>query len=155
MKPLSLHDPASLPAEPGLYILELVLRQASSLFIGALGEVHFPAGYYGYVGSACGPGGLRGRILRHLRKDGKRLHWHIDYLVDNGDLTGVFWTIETQMNECELAEWFAEVGERFPPHFGASDCRCPGHLIHLPRPPAPISLPPGLQHLSLCNTGKQ
>jgi len=36
-------------------------------------------GYYIYIGSAFGPGGVRARMLRHLRAD-KPKHWHIDYL---------------------------------------------------------------------------
>jgi Uri superfamily endonuclease len=46
-------------------------RSASSIL--------FRAGYYAYVGSAHGPGGLRSRINRHLIKEKKSV-WHIDYL---------------------------------------------------------------------------
>ncbi len=36
-------------------------------------------GYYIYVGSAFGPGGVNARVSRHFRNT-KKLHWHIDYL---------------------------------------------------------------------------
>ena len=36
-------------------------------------------GYYVYLGSALGPGGLRARITHH-QKLSPRPHWHIDYL---------------------------------------------------------------------------
>ncbi|MFH1490573.1 MAG: GIY-YIG nuclease family protein [Pseudomonadota bacterium] len=39
----------------------------------------FSAGYYAYVGSAHGPGGLKSRIHRHLIEEKKSV-WHIDYL---------------------------------------------------------------------------
>ncbi len=40
-------------------------------------------GFYIYVGSACGPGGLRARISRHLCGKRKRLHWHIDRILSS------------------------------------------------------------------------
>jgi len=39
-------------------------------------------GFYVYIGSACGPGGLRARILRHLKRT-KKIRWHIDKITSN------------------------------------------------------------------------
>lgn len=70
-------------ASKGLYLLllraenEIVLHLASrTLRIGA--------GTYVYVGSACGPGGLAARLSRHLCGRRRRLHWHIDKLIEAG-----------------------------------------------------------------------
>ncbi len=45
-----------------------------------LGRVHIEKGYYIYVGSARGPGGVRARLRRHFSRD-KKPWWHIDYLL--------------------------------------------------------------------------
>jgi len=145
----SLDPSTSIPVDPGLYALELQLKQSCDLVIGALGQAPFPAGSYFYIGSARGPGGLRARILRHLRVEGKRLHWHVDHLLTQASIKGFFWTLQTGADECELAEWFAKYGDRRPPRFGASDCSCPGHLVYMRQIPAWASFPGILWHLSL------
>ncbi len=64
-----------IPSEPGTYVLILLLDQKEKLQIGKLGVWEFPQGSYAYVGSARGPGGLCGRLRRHLRPSHKkRLH---------------------------------------------------------------------------------
>ncbi len=71
----------SLPPDPGSYILELYLKKTIPLQVGRLGLFTFPAGAYLYFGSACGPGGLRSRLSRHLNaRPSRPPHWHIDYL---------------------------------------------------------------------------
>ncbi|MBN2555800.1 MAG: GIY-YIG nuclease family protein [Anaerolineales bacterium] len=119
------------PPSPGLYALILQMPQDLKIWIGAFNEHLFPAGKYVYIGSARGPGGLRGRIARHMRKTGKRRHWHIDYLVEKTILKAVRWTENEAFSECSLAAGLAIYGRQYPPRFGASDCRCAGHLIFL------------------------
>lgn len=65
----------------GTYVLLLFLEQDKEIVVGRRrsSSILFRAGYYAYVGSAHGPGGLRSRINRHLIKDKKSV-WHIDYL---------------------------------------------------------------------------
>ena len=63
----------------GTYILILYLALPCSLTIGKLGTFDFPGGWYAYVGSAFGSGGLRGRLKHHLAPV-TNPHWHIDYL---------------------------------------------------------------------------
>ncbi len=130
-------DPSlELPASPGTYALILHLAQARAIQVGRLGMFRFPAGFYAYLGSAYGPGGLRARLGRHLA-DEKRLHWHIDYLRQAAPVTAL-WLVERQRQECTWAQALATLpGARQPvPGFGASDCACPSHLIHFPEPPA-------------------
>ncbi len=50
------------------------------LEIGRLGSFNIIPGFYAYVGSAFGPGGLRARIRHHLESVAQP-HWHIDYLL--------------------------------------------------------------------------
>jgi Uri superfamily endonuclease len=122
----------------GVYTLLLSLPAPQTLPIGRLGAFRFPAGYYLYVGSALGPGGLSARLARHCRAEKKR-HWHIDHLRAAARLEGA-WALTTDRRaECRWAA-AAQVlpGANLPaPRFGASDCRCPAHLFHYPvRPEA-------------------
>ena len=66
-------------ADAGTYALILRSRSRQPVQIGRWGIVDLGPGYYVYVGSAHGPGGVKARIRRHYRKT-KRTHWHIDYL---------------------------------------------------------------------------
>ncbi len=66
------------PRAPGVYVLLLEVRGRVVVEARTLRAVIEP-GLYAYVGSACGPGGLRARILRHLKRR-KRVWWHIDRL---------------------------------------------------------------------------
>jgi Uri superfamily endonuclease len=65
----------------GTYVLIFFLERDKDIMIGRGGRspILFRTGYYAYVGSANGPGGLWSLIHRHLIKD-KKCVWHIDYL---------------------------------------------------------------------------
>lgn len=118
-------------SSPGSYMLLIVLRDAKTLAIGRLGYHAFKAGLYIYTGSAHGPGGLRGRIERHLRHSSlKRNHWHIDILTAHADIAEVWWTTASRRLECHWAEALTQIGDIQQARFGASDCRCPGHLTY-------------------------
>ncbi len=67
--------------EPGIYFLLIKLAISKEIVIGKLGSMQFRKGYYIYVGSAMGNGGLRARVGRHLSGQ-KKMHWHIDYLLE-------------------------------------------------------------------------
>jgi Uri superfamily endonuclease len=135
----------------GTYVLALWLERACRIPVGRLGEFAFPAGWVLYVGSALGPGGLAARLGRHRRRfaSGKRPHWHVDYVREHavwggawarragGRLEGDGARRNGERLECD---WAAALGQRpgariVVPGFGASDCRCPGHLVHLPALP--------------------
>jgi Uri superfamily endonuclease len=134
----------------GTYVLALWLGSPRRMVIGRLGEFDFPAGWYLYVGSALGPGGLRSRVQRHWRHVGseKRAHWHVDHLREQA-VWGGAWArgagqsladqaLADQGMECRWAAALRLLpGSRVvAPGFGASDCRCRTHLIHVPALPA-------------------
>ena len=121
----------------GTYALVLQLERQEEIAIGKLGAFTFPAGYYLYVGSALGPGGLEARLARHRRRD-KKLRWHIDYLLEHAQLVEVWSAVSTARLECLWAQAARQLpGSETPvPGFGSSDCRCPSHLIRLVRKPS-------------------
>jgi Uri superfamily endonuclease len=112
------------------------LPQPTLLNVGRLGKFEFPAGWYVYAGSALGPGGLAARIGRH-RETSKTPHWHIDRLRDKAELTGVWYAVGSRRHECVWARALSILpgAHEVAPGFGASDCRCSTHLIHLPERP--------------------
>jgi len=120
-----------LPGLPGTYALLLHLDAPVPLTVGRLGSFTFPAGDYVYIGSARGPGGLRARVRRHARA-GKRHHWHIDHLLGHARLAAVHAVVDADRRECAWAAALSRLpgAEVIAPRFGASDCRCPTHLVH-------------------------
>jgi Uri superfamily endonuclease len=117
-------------AKGGAYILELNVEDRLSLQVGKLGQVDFEPGRYLYVGSAYGPGGIAARVTRHLKRKGRRLHWHIDYL---SAVIGVqrAWCLPGG-DECEIVSTLLTDQRTTTPFagFGSSDCsRCSAHLL--------------------------
>ena len=121
----------------GTYVLALRLPAPQTICIGRLGEIRFPAGWYLYVGSARGPGGLAARLARHRRREDKRFHWHIDYLRAVTTLVQMWTSPGDVRQECAWATAAAALpgASVVAPRFGASDCRCPAHLFHYARQP--------------------
>ena len=113
----------------GVYLLRIRLADDARIQIGALGEVSFGAGEYIYVGS--GRAALSGRIARHLRRR-KRLHWHIDYLIEKAARVEAVPIRSLKELECALARDVETLCGPGIPGFGASDCDCPSHLFRLP-----------------------
>jgi Uri superfamily endonuclease len=120
-----------LPTGKGTYGLLLRLDGRWEVEVGRLGRFVFVAGYYLYVGSALGPGGLAARLGRHLRGE-KGPIWHIDYLRAVGVVTAVCWLESPVRYEHEWATVAQQLpGATIPvPRFGASDCRCSTHLVY-------------------------
>ncbi|MFO7962781.1 MAG: DNA/RNA nuclease SfsA [Desulfobacterales bacterium] len=116
----------------GIYILMLHLKKEARFSAGKLAESDFPAGYYIYTGSAMN--GLSARLARHCRKR-KRLHWHIDYLIQRAERTIPVPIRSSKPLECVLARSLSAIFSQGPPRFGASDCRCPTHLFYSPENP--------------------
>jgi Uri superfamily endonuclease len=119
----------------GTYVLALFVGAPRSILVGRLGEFAFPVGWYLYVGSAFGPGGLRARLERHLLRlaDGKRPHWHVDHLRE-GSIWGGAWVRSSEQRlECEWATAMRRLPDAqiVAPRFGASDCHCPAHLVRV------------------------
>ncbi len=73
------------PSQPGTYLLVLRVDAVHAIRVDRRGRltILLKPGYYVYVGSACGAGGLRARITRHLCGKRRRLHWHIDRILSS------------------------------------------------------------------------
>jgi Uri superfamily endonuclease len=114
--------------EKGGYVLLLRLRERSEIRIGRLGTIQFDSGEYAYIGSAMA--GLKQRVSRHLRRE-KKLHWHIDYLLEKALVENIIVCQSIERNECDIAGEVAKI-YRVINGFGSSDCKCPGHLFYSP-----------------------
>ncbi|MGA2988324.1 MAG: DUF123 domain-containing protein [Terriglobia bacterium] len=68
-----------LEPKPGTYALILSCSTDFVIHIDRLGTMRLRHGYYLYLGSALGLGGLRTRIADR-QKPSLRPHWHFDYL---------------------------------------------------------------------------
>lgn len=124
---------AQLDPGRGAYAVLLSLSAPHTVTVGRLGTFCFPAGFYLYLGSALGPGGLSSRLARHCRVK-KKQHWHIDHLRPFASVEQIWVWITNERVECDwAAAALALPGAGIPaPRFGASDCRCRAHLFHYP-----------------------
>jgi len=132
----TLSDAQAIPAASGTYALLLFCPRSREVRVGRLGTQTISRGWYVYVGSAFGPGGLRARCLRHLRPL-RRRHWHIDYLRSAATLQGIWFSGDPVPREHLWAEILDGMEGATAPirRFGSSDCRCPSHLFRFsPRP---------------------
>ena len=118
-----------------MLVLRCLTRQRVA--VGRAGEYDLQPGYYLYVGSAFGPGGLRARLERHARLE-KRLRWHIDYLRAVLHFEEAWYTVSDRQVECDWAAQLAAIRGITTPFagLGASDCRCFSHLFYLARSPS-------------------
>jgi len=131
----------NLPVQPGTYALILGIHESHSIIVGRLGRFEILPGIYVYLGSARGPGGIRARLGRHLKR-GDRLHWHIDYLRRESEILGYGFVLSKvddlgwTPTECYWSQTLVSLRyATIPvPKFGAGDCNigCPAHLIHFP-----------------------
>lgn len=121
----------NIEAKPGTYVLIFHAALKKRIQIGKLGQFLFFPGFYLYIGSAFGSGGLRARILRHLRKS-KQTHWHIDYLRSETHILEVWFSIEGKKQECYWVSVLGSIhGITCPvPKLGASDCSCKSHFFY-------------------------
>jgi len=119
-----------MPEAKGAYAL-LIRLSASAPLPERFGGV-LPPGLYCYLGSACGPGGIRARCRRHLRRD-KTRRWHVDWLtVKAAEIEAI---AQPGRRECALTAALLDMPGVVPPvaGFGSSDCRtCPAHLLAIP-----------------------
>jgi Uri superfamily endonuclease len=117
-------------SKPGTYILVLQSETSASAQIGRWGCLDVRPGYYLYVGSALGPGGVLARVSRHCR-DLKSKHWHIDYLREFTNVVAVWYRYSPNRLEHRWAEGVAKVSGTEPVKgFGCSDCSCESHLFY-------------------------
>lgn len=120
---------------PGTYGLLLYLPARKKVTVGRLGTQVFKRGWYIYVGSAQGPGGVAARAGHHLRRQ-HQPRWHLDYL-RLWTRARVLWAAP-RAREHQWATVLTDLPSARRPMagFGASDCRCPSHLIYYPHRPA-------------------
>ena len=128
-----------LPEDKGTYILIARVAQVRHWEIGSLGKFDLIPGFYAYVGSAFGAGGLRARLGHHLAATAEP-HWHIDYLLQVASPVEVWHTTAGRKLEQHWAE-FLEAAPRFRvpiPRFGASDYHRSrrSHLFYSKRRPS-------------------
>ena len=119
----------------GIYHLIIKIPRKKEIQIGRLGVFLFPKGFYVYTGSA--QINLEKRVTRHLSHE-KRNHWHIDYLLQYGEITSVFTVEGLKSKECVLSNKIAVTlgGKIVADNFGSSDCKCTTHLYffeHIPK----------------------
>jgi Uri superfamily endonuclease len=125
---------------PGTYALVLASIRAAPIRIGKLGSLQLQPGFYVYVGSAHGPGGLRARLAHHLEPTG-RPHWHIDYLRAHTIPEDVWLCCDRISWE---HRWAGRIGMRRGASiplagFGSSDCRCESHLYFFKDRPSRVA----------------
>ena len=116
----------------GTYALIFEAKSSFSTNVGKLGRVTGDAGFYIYVGSAFGPGGIEAR-MRHHKKSVARPRWHLDYIRRFMALKEIWITYDSVKREHQWANMFSSFSiAKIPfPGFGASDCSCVAHLIYL------------------------
>lgn len=111
----------------GTYILVLYMGKGRFTQIGRLGRIRFKKGWYTYVGSAFGPGGLMARIKHHAMPK-TTFHWHMDYL--EADIREIWISGPGARLEHEWADFLNKTAADNIPGFGCSDCRCASHLFY-------------------------
>ena len=84
-------------SKPGTYCILFRSQKKRRTRIGRWVYLYIEPGYYLYVGSAFGPGGILSRVLQHCRKS-KAKHWHMDYLRE-------FVTPVMASKTCPLLTW--------------------------------------------------
>lgn len=113
--------------DKGIYYLIINISRKRTIEIGHLGTYSFLTGFYVYIGSA--QKNLKQRIKRHLQQK-KRLHWHIDYLLQYGEIISVYECAGKRESECTLSRKIGTIKNATIPvkGFGSSDCSCTTHL---------------------------
>lgn len=131
-------------------MLVVTCPRVASVPVGALGKFSLEPGFYLYVGSAFGPGGLRGRVSRHLRNTATR-RWHIDFLLESCHAERVWYQTQERSREHDWARVLVDVpGVRAAvTGFGSSDCRCSTHLFFSEQTPSVASFRRVLRSSSL------
>lgn len=128
-----------LPEEKGTYVLIANVRDMKHLRIGSLGEFDIVPGFYAYVGSAFGSGGLRARIQHHLESRAEP-HWHIDYFLKAAAPVEVWFTTAGRRLERHWADLLENTSKfRMPiSRFGSSDYHRSraSHLFYSKRRPS-------------------
>ncbi|KUJ98871.1 MAG: hypothetical protein PWP49_577 [Thermococcaceae archaeon] len=114
----------------GSYLLVIYLERDANIRTKAR-EFRLKKGYYIYVGSAMNS--LEKRVARHFKKK-KRLHWHIDFLLQKARLLSAYLIPSEERLEEELSRTVGEVFKGIE-GFGASDVGVKTNLYYSAIPP--------------------
>jgi Uri superfamily endonuclease len=121
----------SLASTPGSAIRSITSWSSLKGFpLGKLGNLQLQSGFYVYIGSAHGPGGLRARLAHHLGPSAHP-HWHIDYLKAHVTPEEVWYCYDRTSWEHPWAHCLDLQRNASVPlaGFGSSDCACESHLF--------------------------
>jgi Uri superfamily endonuclease len=118
-----------MPDRRGAYVLVLRLDEPIHIEFPRVACDQLIPGWYVYLGSARGSGGIRARVKRHFQHR-KKAHWHIDRLTVRAVEMAALAVVDGY--ECELVGKLLE-SLQFKvaaAGFGSTDCRlCEGHLL--------------------------
>jgi len=117
--------------EKGTYIVVTEAKREFSCQVGKLGKLTGHAGFYLYVGSALGSGGIKARVNHHLQIS-HHPRWHFDYLRPFVVPRRIWYCSSSIRYEHQWAAVLSALpGVELPlVKFGASDCRCTTHLYY-------------------------
>ncbi|MCW9036051.1 MAG: GIY-YIG nuclease family protein [Rhodospirillales bacterium] len=137
----------AISAKGGSYLLLIDLEKPLILPQKQFLKTPLESGRYLYAGSAYGPGGLRARVSRHIKKR-KPKRWHIDYVTTKSAIKEAL--IVEDAKECDFISHLLEIEGIIVPlkGFGSSDCKkCPSHFLKIPETLSlediPLNLPEG------------
>jgi len=129
-------------SEKGTYAVIFQCRSKATQQVGQWGMISLREGYYVYVGSAFGPGGVKARVSHHYHNT-KKPHWHIDYLRRFMCPVTVWYTYDHRRLEHRWAKVFLKMNNMSPfQGFGCSDCDCYSHLFFTFEKPEPALFTP-------------
>ena len=97
------------PPSMGAYVLLIELAAPVAVALPGKPSTTLEAGRYLYCGSAKGPGGIRARLVRHMRV-GKKIQWHVDRLTEVGTVAGAW--VFPDGDECELVRTLSHLSHR-------------------------------------------
>ena len=143
-----IHDPRNslllkadeAPSLPGVYAMAIEFADAVAVTLSGQPPITLPAGRYLYCGSAKGPGGLKARLSRHMRR-GKSVRWHVDQLTEQGlddrrfgyfpEVTSARWCECVRICQCQLPGSAAVIARPAAVicYSGPTEWHCPGWAL--------------------------
>jgi Uri superfamily endonuclease len=123
-------DQQRVPSCPGSYVLILQSFRRRCVKIGRLGDLAQQPGFYLYIGSALGPGGVAARVAHHQRLT-KKPRWHLDHLRPGVEPVEVWYCCDTRPREQLWTHVINTLSGATVPlaGFGASDTPDVSHLF--------------------------
>ena len=124
--------------QPGTYALIMSCATEQCVAVGRLGTFTLRPGYYVYVGSALGPGGLAARLGRHLRP-ATEPHWHIRlYLRQAAHVEEIWYALDAERHEHTWRGlWPLCRVQACPcPASALQTAPCPAHLFYFSSAPS-------------------